>query len=150
MSSSPVYAKSKACGEHDLQSLYNHQLGITPSDALRATYSPTIEIAQLRTGFIDFLAAPSSLDHPELFHQQYLKTVFSSSSVYAKSKEWGEHDLLSSHYHQLGITPSEALRATYSPTIDNALLRTDFIDFLVALSSLDHHEVCHHKTFSHQ
>ncbi len=57
VSSSPMYAKSKEYGEHDLQSLYHHQLGNAPSEALRATYSPTIDIAQLRTSFIDFLAA---------------------------------------------------------------------------------------------
>ncbi len=31
-----------------------------------------------------------------------------------------------------------------------ARLRTGFIGFLVALSSLDYHKLFHHKTFSHQ
>ena len=145
-----MYAKSKECGEHDLQSLYHHQLGNAPSEALRATYSPTIDITQLRTSFIDFLAALSSLDYHELFHHQCPNTVVSSSPLYAKSKEYGEHNLQSLDYHQLGITSSEALRATYSPMIGIARLRTGFIGFLVALSSLDYHKLFHHKTFSHQ
>lgn len=50
-----------------------HQLRIKSSRCkfLEKPYSPVIDSIQLRTGFIDFPAALSSLDHHELFHHQY-------------------------------------------------------------------------------
>lgn len=52
-----------------------------------------------QSGDINVLAALSSFDHHKLFHQQYLKTVVSSSPVFAKSKDRGKHDLQSLYYH---------------------------------------------------
>lgn len=63
---SPVYAKSKDCGEF----LCYHQLLITPIQTLEKPYSLVDDNVQLRTDSIDFLAALISFDHHELFYLQ--------------------------------------------------------------------------------
>lgn len=55
VSSSPLYTKMKECGEHERYSIISLESPLVSSE------SPTIDNAQVRSGYIDFLAALSSL-----------------------------------------------------------------------------------------
>lgn len=88
-----------------------------PDAYLEKAYSPMIDNIQLRTGFIEFSAALSSLRHHNLFQHQYFCNGSVKFSCVYKSKECSEHDL-----QKLLISPPHGWRSFSLFRVDLSLL----------------------------